>query len=74
MMRRKTSMTTWYVVGVLIASVIGKGLFGYFTELGKTEDWVLEYSKWITAGVWMVCALIAGGFILVPFLARRERR
>jgi hypothetical protein len=47
-----------------------------FSELGKTEDWVLEYQNWIVIGVCVVAFGIWIGFVLVtrPNPAEKDMR
>lgn len=61
----------WIVVGGLVSGAVSKGTFAVFAEMAKTDDWVLEYQNWITAGVLFVAACIWLAFILVPLMARR---
>jgi Na+/melibiose symporter-like transporter len=70
--KEPTSLFTWLVLGCLIASVVYHGLFAYLIELGRTEDWVLEYQNWIVAGVWLVSGLIVGGFLLLGIVLKRN--
>jgi hypothetical protein len=49
----------------IIARVAASGIMGIFTELAKTEDWVLEYRYWITGGIYLVGVGILVGIMLL---------
>jgi hypothetical protein len=72
--RRETPTVVWFTLGVLVAYAVGYALFAQFTELGKTEDWVLEYSRWITVGIFLVSALIVAGFVLFGMGVRKGNK
>jgi hypothetical protein len=55
-----------FVAGVIFSGIVG-GLFGAFTELARTNDFVLEYRHWIIAGIYLVGAVLA----IVVFLLSR---
>ena len=61
---RETPLVAWLVLGMLVAYPICYVVRDKFDELAKTEDWVLEYSKWIRWGVYAVYFLIVVGFLL----------
>jgi hypothetical protein len=52
-------------IGCAIAGGLAKGAFAVFSQLGETEDWVLEWRNWITVGVYVVAFGIWVGFVLV---------
>jgi hypothetical protein len=70
--RRETPVLAWLIVGCLFATGVYHGLFDYFIDRGRTEDWVLEYQNWIVAGVWLVSGLIVGGFLLLGVTLKRR--
>jgi hypothetical protein len=58
----------WFYLRLCIASALAGAVihfFGYyFTEVGKTQDFVLEYRYWITAGIYLLAAAMWIGFML----------
>jgi hypothetical protein len=55
----------WRVAAIFGSMWVGLGtthvLIGWFDVWGRTEDWVLEYRDWITAGIYVVGVAVAGG-------------
>jgi hypothetical protein len=55
---------TWLVLGNIVATVVVSMCISAFSELGKTEDWVLEYRTWIRVGFYVVYFAIVIAFVL----------
>lgn len=51
----------------LFARIAASGITGIFSSLAKTEDWVLEYRYWITAGTYLITV---GMWVGIMFLTR----
>ena len=50
--------------GVLCGAIVNY-LVGWFAERAKTDDWVLEYRHWISAGIYVIGAAMWIGFMLI---------
>jgi len=66
--RRETSLTTWYVTGVMLAVVLGGGVFEALPTEG--QDWFLEHRALVTVG----CGLVGVLFVLVAVAWRRSQK
>ena len=53
------------LIGFGIASASMGGMKGLFTELGKTQDWVLEYRNLISGGALFVAFILWAVFVLI---------
>ena len=71
--RRETSLNTSFITGVIAAFVLVSGLFGMFSGMAETEDWVLEYAVWVRVGLLFLFAVIVSGFVIVPWRIKRKR-
>jgi len=59
------------VLGALIAGPICSGLFALFEEEAKTQDWVLDYQRWVTGGICLIGILIYFCVVFVPWRCHR---
>jgi hypothetical protein len=54
----------YVLLGNMVAGIIVSMCISAFAELGKTEDWVLEYRIWIRVGFYVVYFAIVCAFVL----------
>lgn len=54
------------VLGAVVAVPVAGGLFAMVTDLAKTDDLVLEHSRWIRFGIYFLAAAIWAAIVFLP--------
>ena len=71
---RQTTTQTWFLTGVIVASLVGNVLFAQFQEQAETLDGVLKHATLIRVGVFILAALIVAAFTYYGVVSNRPEK